>query len=959
MRSVWNSPFVRLVLCLCALVAVAAVITAQQNNQNNFGNLTASVNGLTISPGAIGRASTGDSPTCYVDGTAHANIASCISFLNAVSPGINGGTIWTNIPEEFTTQVLKGFTGRIYLNNATQQTGVCTPTTCWMTSIPLLVPSRLTIIGVGVTQKSNMSQGTAFAYDPALFPTALGGFNTPPPGTSVPSLSASAGNGGMAPGPVIVALEPVNNVMGGTTTPRTPMFGRAFVTVVQITQATAPISLTNCTVAGNNYTLATANTNGLANGNYVAFTSINTKCTGLNGSTLQVSNVTLNTSFQVTCVGCGGSTGAITGTATLGSGITFNMPTPLTSTNHSYDEQDLAVFTTLPGICYTTAAVTGCTNTTSTAAESSNKMTFTLGSGTYGKQLGAGSHVVVKNCSVSGYNSSSSITGDWVVRQGGGNSSTFTVYNPVVTGLGAATGCDVYVMGPATWPIENVASTDLACPGATGSASSGDVNACKAQGQGGNQVIVTNVAPYGTDNTRNTMWYGQVDGSNPKFLFQAGVWANTAGEYDVEFRDLTSSDVISSSDDDPAINCPGIDMLISTAEEQSGLRGVGFHGGCVPPAASAIDTAYTVSSGSSAGVIYTLNSAQTGFLTNQMLVKFGTMTGCTDLSNQLLLVSNVTPNTSFQVTGTVGSATCTGTYQLGASTASVGVAVYSASSNSHLIELNMGSSSGSNMGQYYGVIIDGLRKTFAAARWFVDSSINPHCTGCTGTFATIQPAGVAVVGNFQGAVANPQVGIHSLHAEIFSVGAGMGAGAGVLVNYGANVNVDTAGISVSGASSCGLWIAGTGGNVSFQDIWASQGNDVCDDEHGVNYAAGTRAHSGATDMVIGSIGAITATAPLTIVSGFSSSGTTISGVPTSFHLVIGATPTNTGVISMDTAQNKWAITCNDITTPASFVKPVSSGPTQITLNNYQISAGSLTQTNWSQNDEIECQGAPH
>lgn len=914
---------------------------------------------------SIGRTSILDSPSCVVDGVVHPNIASCITFLNntffggtCVSNCINGGTIWSNIPEEFTTQVLQNFTGRIYLNNSTQTTGIATPTTAWLTCIPLILPSRLNILGTGVAQKTNLSQGTVIGYDEGCFPSALGA-------PVAPTLNMGAiGTGGIATGPVIVALEEVNNAMGGTTTPRTPMYSRANVQVLQVTNVSTQINFTNCVSAAGTYTLSTASTGALANGNLVQFSQNMSRCTALDGLVLAVSNVVANTSFQVTTGAATVGSGAESGFAILGSSINFTMPGVLGSSVSAYNGLDLSIMTTTP-TCWTATATTGCTNISVSAAEATNKMTFNLTSATlFGNTIGAGSHVVVTGCSVAGYNSVNSITGDWVVRTGGGSAvngssqGIFTVYNPLTTGLGAATGCNVYVEN--AFPVQNVSGVDLTCSNGNGNASSGDPNACKLPGT----ATITAVAPQGTDNTRNTMWWGQVDGSNPELIMQRGVWANTNGSYDDELRDLTISSLNSVDQsaapdhtDNNAPNCPGITLLLSNGEEQSGYRGVGFHGGCAPPPTNGL-TQITPINCSAAANVYTITTANTLGLVNTQIVQASGFTHCPALNGQNLNVSSVVANTSFQVTlngsGTITSAGETGVVTLGGGPQSVGVAVYSGASNSHLIETTMGSSDGANIGQYYGIIIDGFRKTFAAARWLIDSSVNPHCSGCTGSTTTIQPTAVAVVGNFQGTVANPQVDIQALHAEVFSVGGGMGTGSNscVLVAYGASTNVD--GLGCSGGNANAIEGSATAGNISFQNVWGGGTNDFCDDSMGICYASNTsRAHSGANDFGISALGNITAPAPVTISSGFGTSPSIVGGSPLAFQINVGGGGAATsGVIGLPTAKNGWVVKCDDVTTPNTNVtRQTASTTTTATLTNYNWTS---TPAAWTASDKLNC-----
>jgi hypothetical protein len=163
-----------------------------------------------LNPGFVGKATVGFSPVCMVDGVVHKTVGNpddptnCVDALNAL--GVTGtGEIYSGIPEDLTAtgkqpfaRAGTAFNGAVYLSNSLGASGVgtCTttaPLTCWFTSIPLIIPSGLTLSGLDPAQASgSVNGGTTIAASPTFMQrlglTSLGN-------PQVPACVASGGDG--------------------------------------------------------------------------------------------------------------------------------------------------------------------------------------------------------------------------------------------------------------------------------------------------------------------------------------------------------------------------------------------------------------------------------------------------------------------------------------------------------------------------------------------------------------------------------------------------------------------------------------------------------------------------------------------------------------------------------------------------------------------------------------------
>jgi hypothetical protein len=200
-----------------------------------------------INPPSIGPfGGTNQSPACYVDGSTNANIAACITYLNSL--GVTGtGTIYSNIPEDITSQIFVNppFSGTIFLNNDIGTSTTCNQTgtpNCWVTEVPLILPARLYIRGIGAAGTGSgikTSSGTAITFG-STFPAPIGfsgTLGTPVCGTTPP--------GHLHQGLYNLQVTLINNLMGGSTTPATPGRGSAS---LEKTGISCPPGITNSIV---------------------------------------------------------------------------------------------------------------------------------------------------------------------------------------------------------------------------------------------------------------------------------------------------------------------------------------------------------------------------------------------------------------------------------------------------------------------------------------------------------------------------------------------------------------------------------------------------------------------------------------------------------------------------------------------------------------------------------------
>jgi hypothetical protein len=196
---------------------------------------------VNLNPIAIGPFSSGDSPVCYIDGASGVghtpNIAACIAYLNSL--GVTGaGTIYSTVPEDISSQIFypatfPPFSGTIYLNNDIGTSSNCSqvsPFNCWVTEVPLILPSRLSIRGVGAAGTGTgirTNSGTAITFGTS-FPAPIGFTGTVP----TPNCINSGGN--LGPGTYFLEATLVNDLMGGTT-PTTPGRGSVSSETSQVT----------------------------------------------------------------------------------------------------------------------------------------------------------------------------------------------------------------------------------------------------------------------------------------------------------------------------------------------------------------------------------------------------------------------------------------------------------------------------------------------------------------------------------------------------------------------------------------------------------------------------------------------------------------------------------------------------------------------------------------------------
>lgn len=152
---------------------------------------------------------------CNVDGGVFTKIADCVTFLTTTLPAAGfGGVITSNVPEHITaSQGLPWDPGRfsgVLMLGRGGNSGACpmssTPN-CWLTEVPIIMGSGMSIVGSGKIVGSNFSTGTAIVPGSA-FPTPLGQPNFP-----AGNLSCATGTGGSLPsGTYFVEVVEVNNL---------------------------------------------------------------------------------------------------------------------------------------------------------------------------------------------------------------------------------------------------------------------------------------------------------------------------------------------------------------------------------------------------------------------------------------------------------------------------------------------------------------------------------------------------------------------------------------------------------------------------------------------------------------------------------------------------------------------------------------------------------------------------
>lgn len=117
------------------------------------------------------------SPLCIVDGTNNVHISDCVTYLGNLGFS-SSGTIWSFVPEDFTSDPFVNWGGDILLLHQTGTGDTCAtsaPWTCWMTEVPLTLPTHLTLHGIQNPSQTQgpLNTGTAIGFGTS-YPTPLG-----------------------------------------------------------------------------------------------------------------------------------------------------------------------------------------------------------------------------------------------------------------------------------------------------------------------------------------------------------------------------------------------------------------------------------------------------------------------------------------------------------------------------------------------------------------------------------------------------------------------------------------------------------------------------------------------------------------------------------------------------------------------------------------------------------------
>lgn len=172
----------------------------------------ASVGGVSSSIGAIGPTAGTAAPVCVVDGVLHANIQACITYLGTLGFPTSG-TIWDFAPEDLLTAVfaINNWRGRFILANSLVTGNKCpvtAPFLCLTTEVPQVMPTNLTIEGVGAGGKSNTPFNAASVITfGTLFPAPIGA-------PTAPSLTCNASGGTLINATYYVQIWEANNLLG-------------------------------------------------------------------------------------------------------------------------------------------------------------------------------------------------------------------------------------------------------------------------------------------------------------------------------------------------------------------------------------------------------------------------------------------------------------------------------------------------------------------------------------------------------------------------------------------------------------------------------------------------------------------------------------------------------------------------------------------------------------------------
>jgi hypothetical protein len=188
-------------LKLKSLLAFALLLAGIASAQNQGATYVSPAVPQTLNPAFLGP---GPNNTCYVDGVIHPNIQSCADYLG-ITLGLNGGKIYTNLPEDITVDPFPGsFAAELYVGSGLNSTSCdTTHINCLVTEVPIPLVSGTTFYGTGRTG-TNYSSGSTITY----------GTNFPPP-LGVPtegSITCGSTGGSLSNGTYFVGVRTVNNL---------------------------------------------------------------------------------------------------------------------------------------------------------------------------------------------------------------------------------------------------------------------------------------------------------------------------------------------------------------------------------------------------------------------------------------------------------------------------------------------------------------------------------------------------------------------------------------------------------------------------------------------------------------------------------------------------------------------------------------------------------------------------